>query len=284
MSEFIQHVSDTSIWVAHYRAAESERPDSLFKDPYAQILVGDQAPSIESMRSETTKWTRWAVVMRTYIIDRMIRDLISKGVTTFVNLGAGLDSRPYRMNLGPHIQWIEVDFPHVIEHKRTRLEKFTPSCKLKSIALDLSNRELRQSRFAELAGEYPQIAVLTEGILPYLTQDQVSELSEDLRAYPNFRYWIAEYISPKSYRYLQDPKRMRALKNAPFQFYPKGWMGFFEGRGWKLMQAQYYSDVSEKLGRPSPIPKVFKFLELLLGKRWTAPFKRVSGFLLWEQR
>ena len=283
MSDLIQHVSDTSVWVAHYRAIESEREDSLFKDPFAKILVGERSAEFESMKSEATKWTRWTVVIRTYIIDRMIQDLISKGVTTFVNLGAGLDSRPYRLNLGSQIQWIEVDFPQVIEHKRNLLEKFTPSCHLERVSLDLSKREARQVLFKDLSAKYSNIAVMTEGVLPYLTESQVAELSEDLTAHVGFRYWIGEYISPKSYRYLKDPKRMKALKNAPFSFYPEDWMGFFESRGWKLSQAQYFTEVSEQLGRPSPMPKFFKILEFIFGQKWALPFKRMSGFLLWER-
>lgn len=282
-TDFIQHVSDTSAWVAHYRAIESERPDSLFKDPFARLLVGDYALSVEKLQSEATKWTHWTVVMRTYIIDQMIQDLISKGLTTFLNLGAGLDSRPYRMSLGAEVQWIEVDFSYVIEHKRKLLEKFNPSCKVESIGLDLSNRTLRQSLLAEIAHKYPKVVVLTEGVLPYLTPEQVSELSEDLIRHFSFKYWICEYISKKSYRYLKDPKRMEALKNSPFQFYPEDWMGFFEERGWHLKQSQFYTEISEKLGRPTPMPKVFKFFELVMGKKWAAPFKQMSGFLLWER-
>ncbi len=283
VGEFIQHVSDTSAWVAHYRAIESERPDSLFKDPFARILVGDRSLRVGKMQSEASKWAHWTVVMRTYIIDQMIKDLISKGVTTFLNLGAGLDSRPYRMNLPAEVQWIEVDFPHIIEHKRVQLEKFNPSCKLETIALDLSNRVLRQSFFEELAQKHPKIAVLTEGVLPYLTEEQVSELSEDLIRHSSFKYWICEYISEKSYRYLKDPKRMDALKNAPFQFYPEDWMRFFGERGWHIIQSQFYTEISEKLGRPTPMPKIIKLFEFVMGKKWAAPFKRMSGFLIWER-
>ncbi|MEZ0393200.1 MAG: class I SAM-dependent methyltransferase [Pseudobdellovibrionaceae bacterium] len=283
MSEVIQHVSDTSFWVAFYRALESDRPDAIFQDPYARLLVGDSAGDIKSLRSDVTKWTQWTVVMRTYIIDQMISDLISKGVTTFLNIGAGLDSRPYRMNLPADVQWIEVDFPHVIEHKKNRLQNETPKCQLKRVSLDLSDRPARQALFAELGKDSPTIAVLTEGVLPYLTQEQVSNLSEDLMQHSSFKFWIGDYISAKSYRYLKDPKRMKILKNAPFQFYPEDWMDFFEKRGWHLQQAQYYTEISEKLGRPSPMPKIFKLLELILGKKWALPFKRMSGYLLWAR-
>lgn len=283
MSDFIQHVSDTSFWVAHYRAIESARPDALFNDPYAHLLVGDRADSIDKLISQTTKWTQWTLVMRTVVIDQMIRDLIAKGVTTFLNIGAGLDTRPYRMNLGPNIKWIEMDFDYVLDHKKSHLKNIQSTCQLESIALDLSNRELRQSHFTKIATANKQIAVITEGVLLYLTQDQVSELSEDLLRHSSFTQWIGEYISPKSYPYLKNPKRMKTVKNSPFKFFPEDWMGFFESRGWKLAEAQYFIDISEKHKRSTPMPKFFKVLEFIKGPEWALPFKRMSGFLMWEQ-
>ena len=283
MSEVIQNVSDTSIWVAHYRAVESNLPEPLFKDPYASMLVGDRAPSIESIESQVSKFTRWVVVIRTYIIDQMIIDLISKGVTTFLNVGAGLDSRPYRMDLDPQLKWIEVDFLHIIEHKKKRLETYKPNCELERIGFDISNRSSRQSLFDKIARNHQKVAVITEGVLPYLTEEQVSEFSEDLIRNPNIEYWICEYFSPKVYRYLKDPKRTKVLKNAPFQFYPENWMNFFESREWKLSQLQYYTEVSESLGRPTPMPYILKLLEFVMGKQWAAPLKRMTGFMVWER-
>jgi methyltransferase (TIGR00027 family) len=284
MSEVIQHVSDTSFWVAYYRSLETERQDALFKDPYARILVGPKAAQFEKMKSPTMKWTQWTVVMRTYIIDRMILDLIDQGVTTFVNLGAGLDTRPYRMGLEKNIKWIEVDFQHVIEHKAKHLISALPTCDLERISLDLSDRKQRQNLFLDLANRNVKIAVLTEGVLPYLTVEQVSELSEDLMKHKNFKYWICEYISPKAYPHLRSPQRMKALKNAPFQFFPEDWFGFFTQRGWKLVQDRYYHEISEKFKRSTPLPKIFKFIGLFMGQKRMLPFKRMSGYLMWEQK
>ncbi len=38
----IRNVSDTALWVAMYRAMESERADALFYDPYARVLAGER--------------------------------------------------------------------------------------------------------------------------------------------------------------------------------------------------------------------------------------------------
>jgi len=42
----IRDVSDTAIWVAQYRAEESGRPDAMFRDPLAKLLVGERGPQI----------------------------------------------------------------------------------------------------------------------------------------------------------------------------------------------------------------------------------------------
>lgn len=283
MTEIIKNVSDTSIWVAHYRALESERGDALFQDPYAKILVGDRAQQYDSIKSDATKWTQWTVVIRTYIIDQIMRDLIAHGFTTILNLGAGLDSRPYRMKFATKVQWVEVDFSHVIDYKKNALKDFKPGCQLTQVGLDLSNRGERQALFANMAKQHEKVVVLTEGVLPYLTENQVSELSEDLARHSCFKTWICEYLSPKSYSYLKNPKRMKALRNTPFQFFPNDWLGFFTMRGWHLDQEQYFTEVSEKVGRATPLPAVFKLIRKIMGPKWAQPFQRMSGFLVWSR-
>ena len=42
----IRNVSDTARWVAFYRAMESERPDAVFRDPFARRLAGERGEAI----------------------------------------------------------------------------------------------------------------------------------------------------------------------------------------------------------------------------------------------
>lgn len=279
----IKHVSDTAAWVAYYRALETKRDDSLFKDKFAKILLGERSIEFAKIQTNVNKWTSWTVVMRTVIIDKMIRDLISLGYTTFVNLGAGLDSRPYRMELDAKVKWIEVDFPHLVVDKNKVLSPFSPSCDLKRIGLDLSKRDERISLFKSLSDRFEKIVVLTEGVLPYLSEEQVSELSEDMMKFPSFSFWICEYLSPKSYSVLKNPKQMNALKDTPFKFFPEDWMNFFESKEWKLVDIKYYVDTSEQLGRATPFPTIFKLISFFMGKKWALPFRRMSGYIMWKR-
>jgi len=42
----IRDISDTARWVAVYRARETERPDAVFRDPFARALAGERGERI----------------------------------------------------------------------------------------------------------------------------------------------------------------------------------------------------------------------------------------------
>lgn len=54
---------------------------------------------------------------RTYLFDRIIREQVAQGADMVVNLAAGLDTRPYRMQLPSSLNWVEVDLPKILDYK-----------------------------------------------------------------------------------------------------------------------------------------------------------------------
>ena len=76
----IKGVSDTAFMVAAWRAAESERPDALFHDPFAARLAGEHgraiAPGVRGFLGG------WQVVIRTLIIDELIQKALAAGTDT----------------------------------------------------------------------------------------------------------------------------------------------------------------------------------------------------------
>lgn len=250
----IHDVTDTAFWVATYRAIESNRPDALFQDPFASRLTGDKGFHI-SKRMIGSQYISWSVVLRTWIIDRFIEKLITEGVDTILNLGAGLDSRPYRMNLPSSLRWIEVDLPRIIQLKEERLKHDRPNCKLERIQLDLSNKAERIKIFLDVAQNSKKTGILTEGVIPYLSNEDVGTLADELSCQIPFQYWIVDYFSPKLMSMIKkDLIKNRQLKNAPLQFSPKNWEAFFSSHKWAPYQTQYLITESLKLGRALPIP------------------------------
>src|SRR4051812_25904069 len=104
MDSPIRDVGDTAFWIAHYRGEESQRPDALFQDPLARRLSGEHGRAIAAaMPAE--RMVAWTVAVRTRVIDDFISAEIARGADTVLNLGAGLDTRPYRMKLPASLRW-----------------------------------------------------------------------------------------------------------------------------------------------------------------------------------
>jgi methyltransferase (TIGR00027 family) len=272
----IEDVSDTALWVATYRALETERPDALFRDPLAARLAGEKGRRIAE-RISGSRQTAWSVVIRTCIIDAYIRALLPE-VDTVLNLGAGLDTRPYRLELPEALRWIEVDYPHMIQLKDERLRDEKPRCRLERVGLDLADRPARAKFLAGLGSE--RVLVLTEGVIPYLSVEEAASLADDLRGHA--RLWITDYISPWVMRLLQRGRRKRQMKNAPFKFKPDDWFGFFAEHGWKPREIRYYAEESEKLGRPVPKPWWAWLLFLFFLFRGREAARRSSGYVVLE--
>lgn len=245
-------VSKTAVWMAIFRAMETERPDALFRDPLARRLAGEGSRGI----ARILKWLRgpaWSVVIRTHIIDTFVRDLVAQGVDTVVNLGAGLDARPYRLELPSTLRWIEVDFSNVIKLKEERLRGEIPRCRLERLELDLSDTAARARVFSEIAATSRKVLVLTEGVTPYFTAEQVAALAADLRAHEPFRFWVVDCLSSEALRHARRGAILRVLlKGTPVRFAPDDWLDFFAQRGWKAEATHRLDDASRNAGRPVP--------------------------------
>src|ERR1700687_3432700 len=159
----VRDISDTARWVAYFRARETQRPDALFHDPYAERLAGEHGFQIASTLPDGNKH-EWAWVARTYLFDQFLSRAIHDGADLVVNLAAGLDARPYRMNLPATLQWVEVDLPDIVSYKEEILGNENPRCQLERVALDLSDMARRRSLFAELGTRATKVVVASEGL------------------------------------------------------------------------------------------------------------------------
>ena len=128
MDPGIADVSDTALWIAAYRARETERAGALFQDPLAGRLAGDRGRELARKMTGAEQF-EWMTVVRTVVIDRYLQEAIARGVDTVLNLGAGLDTRPYRMTLPASLSWVEVDMPKIVALKEDRLAGETPRCR-----------------------------------------------------------------------------------------------------------------------------------------------------------
>src|SRR5712692_4440178 len=256
----IRNISDTARWAATYRAGETDRPDALFRDPFARRLAGARGEQIAESMPFSQKST-WSWVMRTYLVDHFIAEQVQQGVDMVINLAAGLDARPYRMALPASLKWIEVDLPEILTYKEEILASEKPVCALERVRLDLSNVGGRRELFEQLGRSANKALVITEGLLVYLTADEVGSLARDLAAPRSFAHWILDIASPGLLRMLQRKIGSQVSQaGAPLKFGPKEGPGFFAPYGWKPIGVR---SLLKEAARQRRLPIFLRLMALL---------------------
>ena len=245
----IRNISDTARWVAVYRARETERTDAVFRDQLARRLAGERGEQIAASMSFAEK-NSWPFVARTWLIDQVISSQVKLGTDMVVNLAAGLDARPYRMNLPGSLRWIEVDLPEILAHKEDVLRNETPGCQLERVRLDLSDVSGRRELFSKLGRQANRALVISEGLLVYLDEKEVTSLGQDLAVAPSFQLWVIDLASPALLKMLA--KKMGApldQAGAPLKFAPREGPDFFARDGLKPVEIHSVMHAAAKLNR-----------------------------------
>jgi methyltransferase (TIGR00027 family) len=282
--QLIGHISDTARWVAVYRAMESDRPDAIFRDPFARRLAGEQGQAIV----DTLKHGRqmaWAMVVRTAVFDEIILDLISRGeIDLVLNLAAGLDTRPWRLPLPPTFRWVDVDLAAQLEYKAEAMRNEKPNCVYEAIPADLSRATSRAQLFARIKADGARALILTEGLIIYLPEQQVRSLATDLHAQPWARWWLTDLASPRLLRMIRrSVGNTLGEGNAPFQFGPAEGPEFFTPLGWKPVSFRSSMEEARRLKREMPYMWVWRILGALSSRKRREEFRRFSGYLLMER-
>ena len=213
----IENVSDTAFMVAAYRAPRASAPTVSFAIPAAARLAGERGKQIVASLPKNTPGG-WSVAVRTVVIDELIAAAVERGADAVLSLGAGLDARPYRLKLPAELRWIEVDYAPMIDLKEGRLASEVPRCRVERVRLDLADVPGRRALFASIEAQSKNVLVLTEGVIPYLSVQDVGLLADDVHAMGAFRSWIVDYFSKDTLRYRK--KAARTFENAPFKFAP----------------------------------------------------------------
>ena len=281
----IEHISDTARWVAVYRAMETERPDAIVRDRYAARLAGERGTTIVDAMPRGRAMA-WAMIVRTAVFDEIILDAVrNRGADLVLNLAAGLDARPWRLPLPPALRWVDVDLPDILRYKTETLAGERPACAYEAAAVDLRDAAARQALFARVGAAASRALVVTEGLLVYLTPEQVADLARDLHAQPSLRWWLFDLASPRLLAMMQKMwgRSVNARGAAPFRFAPAEGTAFFAPFGWR--EAEYRSAIEEarRLRREMRGMWLWRFLGRFSGARRREEARRMSGMALLER-
>jgi methyltransferase (TIGR00027 family) len=187
-----QRPSRTAEYMALFRAVESaEAPRRrLFEDPYATALLSGPLKAFAGFArlpviGRLAPWfldlgwphTRSSGVVRTRLIDDLVRQAIHGGVRQLVLLGAGFDSRPYRLEEAKEVAVFEVDHPATQRAKRDRLTARLGRLPetVRFVPVDFEKDDLHNALIEAGFDKNALALVVWEGVVSYLTASAVRE-------------------------------------------------------------------------------------------------------------
>jgi methyltransferase (TIGR00027 family) len=278
MESPIRDISDTARWMAVYRANETDRPDAVFRDPFARALAGERGEQILKAMPFAED-NAWPFIARTYLFDRYIARQVKAGVDVVLNLAAGLDTRPYRMDLPASLRWVEVDLPEILDYKEEVLGDAKPVCALERVRLDLSNQDARRGLFGRISRSASNVLVAAEGLVLYLMPEEVCALGRDLAVQASFHRWINDIMSPGLKAMLMDRIGVHVQQaGAPFLFAPPEGPAFFDACGWKAIEVSSMLKTARKLDRLPIFLRMMAMLPESPGPQGSRPWSGVCVF------
>jgi methyltransferase (TIGR00027 family) len=182
--------SRTAEYMALFRAVETaERAHRrLFEDVYAVPLLSGALKRLATIADLPVlgrfvplfldlgwPYTRSSGVVRTRMIDDLVRDAIGGGLRQLILLGAGFDSRAYRLEEARTIAAFEVDHPSTQRAKIERLSaRMGPLPKsVRFVEVDFEKDDLRKKLREAGFDEHTPAVVVWEGVVSYLTEQAV---------------------------------------------------------------------------------------------------------------
>ncbi|MGQ0578285.1 MAG: class I SAM-dependent methyltransferase [Betaproteobacteria bacterium] len=168
-------VSKIAYYTLGVRAWDAARRHPVARDSYAQHFVGDESRKI---------WERFKRFKQPNASNaachRIISDLVQEQLTRepqirVIVIGCGFDTRSFRLTGG---HWVEVDEPAILAIKDAKM----PASQAKNALVRVPMRfdvEFLEDRLSEFASSERTLVVI-EGVLTYLSHDQVRELAASL--------------------------------------------------------------------------------------------------------
>jgi O-methyltransferase involved in polyketide biosynthesis len=126
--------------------------------------------------------------------------------------------------------------------------------------------------------------VVTEGLLIYLTPEQVGELARDLHAMPSYQWWLIDLANPTLLK-IMERSWGKAVQggNAPFLFAPAQGTDFFRPFGWEEIEFRSTMEEARRLDREMRMMWLWRILGSFSSAEKKRDMRRMSGIVLLER-
>jgi methyltransferase (TIGR00027 family) len=182
--------SKTAEYNALFRAIESTRPatDRLFDDPFAPGFLRPSLRRVAALAHVPLlrplivgyidrRWpgSRPSVIARTRFIDDALLQALRDGIDQVVILGAGFDSRAYRLPGIERARVFELDHPRTLAAKRQYLQQMLGMLPQQVVfgAIDFNQQRLAEVMQSSRFDMTRRAFFLWEGVTNYLTAQAV---------------------------------------------------------------------------------------------------------------
>lgn len=221
----VELFTDAELRSVTWRAHEARRADRILNDPFASQLVIDTGE--QRFGADADGAPSFALAVRTATIDEVLQHAIrDHHIHTVADLGAGLGTRPYRLELPSDLRWIEADRDSILGFKMLRLAHAAPYCQVRRVSADLGDSGGRSAALREIGRDVMRGLVVTEALAARFGHEALDDLIEHMPA--SFRCWVVDTVAP--------PGPPRTDHPEPPAMSPADVLAAFERRGWRSKQ------------------------------------------------
>ncbi len=202
----------------------------------------------------------WGGMMcrKRYIDEKLIE--AASQIEAVVDLGAGFDTRAYRLSALADIPVWEVDQPENIQPKRARLRKLfeeVPS-HVRLVSIDFDQEQLSTVLAAHGYPAGQRTFFIWEAVTQYLTETGIRGTFDFLAKAARgsrlaFTYVRKDFIDGKN-RYGQEAAYEQYISKGKFWLFgmdPEEVPSFLESYGWRVVEHLGYEDLAERYVKPT---------------------------------
>lgn len=166
---------ETMLMTLSGRAMQSQWKDPILRDPWAEEAMRHIDYDIGKSLKGVASWSMWSkigcivIATRAATFDLLTtRYLAEHPDAVVLQVGCGMDSRAFRINLPASVQWYDVDYPDVIELRRQLFPERNAYYQIGASLQDLGWLD-------EVPRDRPGL-LIAEGVLHYLSEMEVKAL------------------------------------------------------------------------------------------------------------
>ncbi len=253
-------ISNTAYYCCGVRMLDAEYSRSICNDRFAKRFMDKRGMQIfEPFKNETLP--NLGSVVRCRMIDDAIRQqLTEKPDSLIISIGAGFDTRPYRIDSGV---WIEVDEPQIITYKNDKLPIAECKNKLTRISIDFSKDTLHE-KLADYCCDQTNFIIVIEGVFMYLENNAIETTVKQLTTVFPRHTLLCDLMAKKTFeQFSQSVHKKLAKAGGNFTERPDDPTAVLIEYGYKELSRKSMFERANELGFlwnrlhiPSPIAKL----------------------------